>query len=167
MGNLGLRIGEVVRLQVKHIDRQNKAIKVPTLKQEGKKGINHGRIKRGDIPKTLIEIPISDIMLKNIMDYVKDHKRTSWIFPYSDGLPIPEWLVRRTFKKAVKKANLNPIYSPHSLRHCRGVKAYKQVKDIRAVQALLRHKNINSTVVYTHLDLDTKREITDKLEDVE
>ena len=167
MGNLGLRVGEVVRLRVQHIDIDNLAIKVPTLKQEGIKGRKRGAIQRGEMPKTLIEIPVSDKMIGHLKDYVQRYKRTTWLFPYKDSLPIPEWLVRRTFKKVLKEAKLRKIYSPHSLRHCRGVKAYKQFKDIRAVQALLRHRNINSTVVYTHLDLDAKRELTDALEDVE
>ena len=167
MGNLGLRGGEAVRLRVEHIDTKNCAIRVPTLKQEGKKGEKKGSIKRGQMPVTLIDTPVSQIVMDKVTNYIKSNNRRGWIFPEKDGLHLSEDKMRKAFKFFAHKAKLNPIYSPHSLRHCKGIQTYRKLKDIRAVQAMLRHRNINSTVVYTHLDLDAKRELSDNLEVME
>ncbi len=170
-GNLGLRVGEVVRLRTEHLDTANCSIKIPTLKQEGHKGIHKGSISRNVIPKTLIDMPVSEVMMEKITSYLTDHrykyKGKGWLFPYKDGGHVPEYFVRRAFKSAIRHAKLSPIYSPHSLRHCKGIQAYRKLKDIRAVQALLRHRNISSTVTYTHLDLEAKRELTNELDVIE
>lgn len=166
-GNLGLRGGELVRLRVEHIDQRNCSLKIPTLKQEGKKGIKRGSIRRGKMPSTFIDTPISQVMVDKILEYVTVNQRKGWLFPAEDGIHFPEWKWRRGFKFFAEKAKLNPKYSPHSLRHCKGILTYRKFKDIKAVQALLRHRSISSTEVYTHLDLDAKRELTTQLEDIE
>lgn len=164
MGNLGLRVGEAIRLRRCDINLDEEYIKIPTLKQDGKKGINKGSIKQGELPATYIDIPIDDEISKILSNHIKrfNIKGQQWLFSNKNN-HLPKWKAQRYFKKYAKKAGLDKVLSIHSLRHYRGVSAYKGLKDIRAVQLLLRHKNINSTQTYTTMDLDAKRELTNKL----
>lgn len=164
MGNLGLRVGEGIRLRIEDIDWKGKYIKIPTLKQGIKKDSKKGSLPYGKLPETYIDIPLDKIMIIIIGQYILNKKiKSGWLFPYREA-HIPKWLVQRKFKGYVKKAGLDSIYSVHSLRHYKGVQIYSQLKDIRAVQVLLRHKNINSSTVYTTMDLDKKRDLIKGLE---
>lgn len=167
MGNLGLRVGEAIRLRVCDINFEKKYMTIPTLKQEGGKGMAKGSIKQGELPKTYIDIPIGDEVAKVLRTYLEKqtYKGQEWLFLYN-GSHLPRWLAQRKFKKYAKKAGLDKVLSVHSLRHYKGVSSYKFFKDIRAVQLLLRHRNINSTYVYTSMDLDAKRELVDKLKTI-
>lgn len=161
-GNAGLRVGEVVRLKAEHVKEKEGYILIPTLKQERK-----GRIGRGDMPETLIETPVSADVLDILRRYLKYYKRKSgWVFPYKDGIHWPTWYAQRVFKHYAHLAGLSERYSIHSLRHFRGMYLYKEIGDIRGVQELLRHKSITSTMVYTTMDIDTKKRLITKVEAV-
>lgn len=164
MGNLGLRVGEAIRLRVSDINFNEKYIKIPTLKQDGKKGESKGSIKQGELPATYIDIPIDDEFIKTLKPFFdkQKQKRQGWLFPYK-GSHFPRWLAQRKFKKYAKKAGLDARLSIHSLRHYKGTSSYRAFKDVRAVQLLLRHRSINSTYRYTTMDLEAKRELIDKL----
>jgi len=170
IGNYGLRVGEAIRLRIQDVNFDSKYIKIPTLKQD-----RHGKgsLAYGKLPDTYIDMPLDDktaLLLLKFIDYIKMPKN-EWLFPYKKGYykgknilsHIPKWLIQRKFKKYAKQAGLDPVYSVHSLRHYKGVSVYKNFKDIRAVQLLLRHKNINSTVIYTTMSLEDKRDLFDKL----
>jgi integrase len=169
IGNYGLRVGEAIRLRIQDINFESKYIKIPTLKQDR----NKGRLPHGKLPNTYIDMPLDDktaILLEKYIDYIKTLK-TEWLFPYKTRYymgkhrlsHIPKWLIQRKFKLYAKQARLDSAYSVHSLRHYKGVSIYNNLKDIRAVQLLLRHKNINSTVIYTTMSLEDKRDLFDKI----
>ncbi len=158
LGNLGLRVGEGVRLRAEDVDHTHYAVRVPTLKADRRAG-RSGCIRRGELPKTYIDLPIDATTSGFLRAYVRRRRIHGWLFPWPDGLHIPEWRAKKLFKVYAAKAGLDPIYSIHALRHYRGTALYGQLKDVRAVQSLLRHRSISSTEVYAHVDLDLKREL--------
>lgn len=161
-GNLGLRVSEVVRLRVQDFDWLGGYVRVPTLKQEGHRGIHKGSILRGELPATYEDIPAPEELLSIVKVYIGIRK-TGWLFLATNGQHIDALTGRRAFKHWAKKAGLLPVYSIHCLRHYRGVSVYKEYRDIYAVKTLLRHKNIGSSQVYVAMDLDDKRNLTSKL----
>lgn len=53
--------------------------------------------------------------------------------------------------------------SPHTLRHTFATKFYRETKDLRALQQVLGHADISTTMIYTHLVNDEAKEGMKKL----
>ena len=72
--------------------------------------------------------------------------------PYmKEILPISKTIrsLQRNFATCVKKAQLNPEYTFHSLRHGFATRLIESGVPLSHVQALLGHSNISTTNVYT------------------
>ena len=70
-----------------------------------------------------------------------------------------KWLV----KKHVREAGLNADkMSPHKLRHTAATLMYQNGVDIRSLQSILGHENLNTTMIYTHVEDASLRGATAK-----
>ena len=69
--------------------------------------------------------------------------------------------IAKLFKKYARQAKLDNKASVHSFRHSCGVHSLEAGLDVREVQDLLGHRNIQNTMIYTQIT-DKKRERVDK-----
>lgn len=70
-----------------------------------------------------------------------------------------KWLV----KKHVQEAGLDSSHlSPHKLRHTAATLMYQNGVDIRSLQTILGHENLDTTMIYTHVEDANLRTATSK-----
>jgi len=72
--------------------------------------------------------------------------------------------VQRAFRQAADDAGLDQTVSPHTLRHSFATHLLEQGVDVRVIQDLLGHRNINSTARYARVAINTIRKIQSPLE---
>lgn len=64
---------------------------------------------------------------------------------------IDEKLLQRAMKKAVQASGIAKLATPHTLRHSFATHLLASGYDIRTVQELLGHKDVQTTMIYTHV----------------
>ncbi len=98
----GLRVGEVVRLQVQDIDSQRRKIHI----RQGK-----GRKDR--------YVMLSDVVLAVLREYVRVERPHHWLFPagHRRDRHITTRTIQKQVSRAGRRANIRKRVTPHMLRH--------------------------------------------------
>ena len=88
-----------------------------------------------------------------------------WLFPGLNPIdPLSPRQLNRAIRAAALAADIDKRVSMHTLRHCFATHLLEQKVDIRIIQALLGHKKLDTTVIYTQVATDLLREVVSPLE---
>lgn len=160
----GLRIGELLALQWKDVDLENKFIHVrtnlSTIKNRNKKSDDDNNYVRvATSTKTYSgyrDIPLSKRaieMINKFHEFNPNHKPDDYVILSLKGNIINQRNLTRTLHAMLKRANCSVAECGlHALRHTFGSYLILHKVDIKVVSQLLGHKNVAFTYnVYIHL----------------
>lgn len=140
----GIRCTELTQLSLFDVDLANQSLRVFG------KGSNERLI------------PLNEIAIYTLQYYLQHRhllfgnnaKQSDYLFTStrSKGKPLTRQSIWRIVKEAAEKANLDNQFTVHTLRHCFATHMLHNGANLRAVQQLLGHTNIQTTQIYTHFD---------------
>lgn len=151
--NCGLRLSELVGINIKNIDFEKRTLRV----------IGKGNKERMVFLNDLCMDAINSYMAVRPNDIVKPEARDA-LFLSSRGTRISNRMVELLAKKYFEQAGIDSeLYSPHKLRHTAATLMYRDGNvDIRTLQELLGHTSLSTTQIYTHIRNDDLKEAADK-----
>jgi len=131
----GLRISEVVNLQLTDIDSQRMVIRVC----QGKRKKDRHTI-------------LSPVLLQMLRHYWVAARPVSYLFTgRSLSRPMSVPTVQQVCREAREKAELDKEVTPHTLRHSFATHLLEAGTDLRVIQQLLGHSSPRTTALYTHV----------------
>lgn len=144
MYSSGLRVGELVRLQVRDLDRNRRLISV----RRGK-----GNKDRITLYSDQVATEFDDHFRFRLSDAIADSVAGSaLVFPGRRAdRPITERTVQHVIAATAKRAGIAKPVSPHTLRHSFATHLLEQGVDLRYIQELLGHASSRTTEIYTHV----------------
>ena len=181
----GLRLKECLRLRVLDLDFSYKTLTV----RDGKGGkdrvtmfpelliqkmekhlLGVNEIHKKDLVEGYGEVYLPHALAKKYPNAPKEWK-WQYVFPADKIVNDPRTgIIRRhhfydsTLQKkvkfAVRKANINKHVGCHTFRHSFATTLLMKGTDIRTIQELLGHKNVETTMIYTHVTGQSKVGVT-------
>ena len=128
----GIRLNELVNLKWEDIDFQRGTIHLKTAKGEKERVIFFHE------------------KLKSFIEYF-NLKKESFVFISNLGKKYDKRTVQLIVRNAAKKAGVGKRVTPHTLRHSFATHLLEAGADIRHIQKLLGHTNLQTTQIYTHV----------------
>ena len=151
MYSSGLRISELLNLNLNDIDLDNNFVKC------------FGKGSKERI------IPISDFATDALIEYINIYRKTLLKDKESDILFLNmhgNKLSRQGFFKILKELALEKgikrDFSPHTIRHSFATHLLNHGADLRSIQTMLGHENITTTEIYTHVSTNFAKDNYEK-----
>ena len=137
----GARRSEVAHLKVADIDSQRMVV--------------HIRCGKGGKDR---DVMLSPALLEALRSYWRGlrHKPSEWLFPgnrwHTSSQPITTKVLWLACRQAAVRAGLeHKQMHPHTLRHCFATHLLEAGADLRTIQVLLGHRDLEETTIYLHL----------------
>ncbi|MBO5530146.1 MAG: site-specific tyrosine recombinase XerD [Bacilli bacterium] len=140
MYSSGLRVSELLNLTINNIDFDMNLVRI------------FGKGSKERI------VPMSDIATKYLFEYINlyrntliKNKVTDIIFLNSRGNKLSRQGFFKILKQIALEKGINKEISPHVLRHSFATHLLNNGADLRSIQTMLGHENIETTQIYTHV----------------
>jgi site-specific recombinase XerD len=148
----GMRRSELARLKVSAIDSQRMIIRVV----EGKGGKDR-------------DLPLSPTLLETLREYWRWRKPRLYLFPtrtrqHRLDQPISDKTVWIACSEAARRAGIRKRVTPHTLRHSWATHLLEAGTDLRTIQVLLGHGDLETTAQYLHLSQRHLQAVTNPLD---
>ena len=151
----GLRLSELLALKPEHIDSARMMVHV-----------EFGKGQRARL------VPLSPVLLAELRNYWKrDRPRISgspWLFPSkAPKQPMDPSTVQKACQAARAAASITKHATPHTMRHSYATHLLEAGTDLRTLQVLLGHAELQTTTIYTHVARKLVKETKSPLDRIE
>ncbi len=142
MYGCGLRVSEVINLEINDIDVTNCLIRILG------KGSKERDVPVGEYALKYLELYLEkrELLLKN--------KSCDKLFLNNHGVGMTRQGFFKNLKQILKEKGLNTDVSPHTLRHSFATHLVNRGADLRSIQEMLGHSDISTTKIYAEVSDD-------------
>lgn len=130
----GLRIGELLNLELKDIDIDRSQV--------------HIKNGKGRKDRTVV---LSEAIKPLLYNYIQTYKPQRYYVEGAPGVPYTAGSVRQFLRKACDDVGIKKRVTPHTLRHSYATHMLENGVDLRFIQELLGHSKPETTMIYTHV----------------
>lgn len=134
----GIRVGELVSLNVRNVDFVNEEIKVMG------KGSKERIVPAGETAL---------VILRGYMKELFKIQPEGMLFINKNKARLTARSMARILKKYAVKAGIEKKATPHTLRHSFATHLLDRGAGLRDVQEMMGHANLSTTQIYTHLSM--------------
>ncbi|AKG34325.1 tyrosine-type recombinase/integrase [Paenibacillus durus] len=146
---IGIRIGELVSIDLENIDFAERTILI----------FGKGRKER------LLYISSSEVINKiqmwlSVREHLKPKSNALFINKYGGRLSI--YSIEDIYSKYRDLSNISKKSTPHYLRHSFATHLLNNGADLRSVQEILGHTSVSTTQIYTEVSVERKKDVLTK-----
>ncbi len=144
----GLRVSELVGLDIEQIDLESHEIRV------WGKGSKERMVLMGEPAARALGAYLNDGRT-----WLTGNKRSSAVFLNRDGGRLTERSIQKILQKYAGSAGIGKRVHPHMIRHTFATHLLDGGADLRVVQELLGHTSLSSTQIYTHVSKSQAKKV--------
>ncbi|MDD5316939.1 MAG: tyrosine-type recombinase/integrase [Candidatus Cloacimonetes bacterium] len=112
-------------------------------------------------------IILSKKWVENYKTYLENRKiKSEYLFCNNSGNALSVDTIQKFLKIYASKANIDKKISPHTLRHSFATNLLENDVNIRYIQQLLGHANLNTTQIYTKVNTNKLKTIQNPLDNI-
>ncbi len=156
----GLRAGEVSLLELADIRWKDETLRIRAEVQKG----GHQLAGTEDGRKAVAMLDLEPETI-NWLERWRDERRpyarktkTPLLFCTLNGGQVYRQYIWAMTARYARKAGIDHPVWPHMLRHTYGTELLREGLDIREVQTVMRHSDVRTTQIYTHVNAEALRE---------
>lgn len=150
----GMRISEACNLEVNQLNFYNNTIKVNGKGKKDRIVILYDSIAN-DL-KSYVSFTRSNLLSISGNGDIKN------VFINYKGTPLTTRGVRKIINTVIDHCAINKHVSPHMIRHSFATSLLNNGADLRVVQELLGHENLQTTQIYTHVSTENMKNAFEK-----
>lgn len=144
----GLRISEALRLGVKDIDSKRMVMHI--------RGAKNG--------KDRLVLLSPDLLVALRRYWVETRPKGPHLFPGQSGRPVHIDVIRRALQAVVRELGFKKRVTLHSFRHGFATHLLEDGTDVRVIQTLLGHSNLQTTARYAQVSTRNFQKVTSPLD---